>query len=67
MISKFINKDIIDPGTLRLKQEQRNQFTLSGYFVVQRDIVPSDTVCKHIIIIYLFSQLYFHFSTISVG
>lgn len=55
VISQMTNKDIIDPGTMRLKQELRNEFMLSGYFIVNQNIVPSDTVC----IVYTYKIFFF--------
>lgn len=39
-----MNKDVIDPGTIRLKQAQRNSFSVSGTFEAKRNFDQNDIV-----------------------
>lgn len=50
MIPELLNRDAVDPGTLRLKQERRNTFVISGTFEAKRNFGSKDTVIEQTII-----------------
>lgn len=46
ILPEFTNIDYLDPGTLRMKQEGRNNFAISGSMTIARSLSPKDKVIK---------------------